>query len=124
MDIANHYSAFVYVIDRYIQGYNSLVTPYGVLDLGMIGLGSLLPDGTELLAETVLTYHHRCSVAFIWEQFQVIKTLIHKTSLKIMILKLEPHLPGSNEWKFSQYHGMSTVVGCYCRLEIIQIDKL
>ena len=34
-----------------------------------IGSGNgLLPDSTKALPEPMLTYHHSCSVAFIWEQ--------------------------------------------------------
>ena len=30
----------------------------------------LLPDGTKALPEPVLTYHQRCAVTFMWEQFR------------------------------------------------------
>ena len=44
-------------------------------------------NGTKPLPETTLTFHEWGAVAFTWEQFQ----------LKIILLKLLAHLPGTNE---------------------------
>ena len=66
-----------------------LVTPYGDIDLGQHWL-----DGTKPLPEPVLTSLVRfCSITL-----RAIYILIIM-SLKIILLKLPPHLPGASEWR-------------------------
>ena len=68
-----------------------------------IGSGNdLLPDSTKQkpLPAPMLTYHQRGSVALTWGQFFLeVLIIIHNMSLKITLLKLQTHLPGSNESK-------------------------
>ena len=64
-----------------------------------IGPGScLLLDSTKPLPELMLTHQWR-SMAFTWKQFhsECPKLLFCIITLKIILLKLLPHLPGANE---------------------------
>ena len=64
-----------------------------------IGSGKgLLPDGTKPLPEAMLTYHQWSFRAFIWQQFT--GSTIHEMSSKMIIFKLQPHLPGANELNY------------------------
>ena len=77
-----------------------LVTPHGLIDLGNTGSDNgLLPDGiAKPLPELMLIYHHSGPVALPSERFlRKYSCKSGKVSLKIICLRLLPHLPGTNE---------------------------
>ena len=84
------------------QTYCGLITPYGNTDRGQYWLW--LSEDTEPLPDPLVTYHQMCSVAFVWEWFKKqqpqnkLNNLIHDQCLRLIFLKLLPHLPGANEF--------------------------
>ena len=62
-------------------------------------VSGLLPDGSKPLPEPMLTSPQWSSVAFNWDQLHSKCSRYYslRMALKIMLLKLLPHLPGANE---------------------------
>ena len=79
-----------------------LVTPLATQNwVNIVSGNGLLPDGTKTLSVQMLTYHQLDSVAFTWALFHkkknVLKIYIRKLSLKNKLVKLLPHLLGTDE---------------------------
>ena len=78
------------------------MTPYGNVDLGQQWLGKWLGAGRQqAITWTNVDFSSMwlCGTYPTLILWDVLKISIHKTNLKIILLKVLPHLPGANELK-------------------------